>query len=78
MSKKKRRTRQAPGTSPIMEPLGDIVTIAELARRTGMTEAAIRGRIHSGDWVQGVHYFRKGRRLMMRADVCARFWVEAT
>lgn len=43
----------------------DLVTIAELARRKGMSEPAIRGRIAGGQWVQGTHYFRRGRRIMM-------------
>lgn len=42
----------------------DLMTIAELARRRGLTEAAIRGRVASGHWADGVQYFRRGRRLM--------------
>lgn len=43
----------------------DLVTISELARRKGMSEPAIRGRIAGGQWAEGTHYFRRGRRIMM-------------
>lgn len=52
------------------------VTIAELARRTGMTEGQIRGRISDGYWVEGTHYFRRGRRLMMDVEACSKFWTD--
>lgn len=54
----------------------ELWNIAKLARESGMTEAAIRGRISSGTWVESVHYFRQGRRLMMDPEECKKFWTE--
>lgn len=54
----------------------DLCTIAELARRTGMTEAAIRGRIVYGHFREGTHFFRKGRRIMMDPVACNMFWIK--
>ena len=55
---------------------GELVTPKELARRTGMSEASIRGKIATGMWRDGEHYFRRQRRLMMDVEACAKFWTE--
>ncbi len=54
----------------------ELMTIAELARRTGITEAAIRGRIADGYWIEGTHFFRRGRRVMMNYQVCMQWFRE--
>lgn len=54
--------------------VGPLVTIAEYARQTGMTDPAIRGRIRNGHWREGVHYHRQGRRIMVDVDACKGFW----
>lgn len=52
----------------------ELVTIAEYARVSGLTESAIRSRIYDGHWMQGVHFHRKGRRIMIDPSAVARWW----
>jgi hypothetical protein len=47
-----------------------LITIAEFARTSGMTEPAIRGRIAHGDWRLGIHYVKRGRRIMLDEGKC--------
>lgn len=39
-------------------PLADCVTIDKASEATGLTEAAIRRKIHEGVWVEGRQYHR--------------------
>lgn len=57
------------------EPDG-LVTIAELARKTGLTESAIRTYIARGKWVVNRHYYRRGRKVMMDPKACDQYWAE--
>lgn len=54
----------------------ELVTIYELSRLIGLSEGAIRGRISTGFWVEGKHYFREGRRIMMDRNACNQRWME--
>lgn len=53
----------------------ELITIFELSRRSGLSEQAIRGRISSGHWIEGTHYFRRGRRIMMDAEACGKWFM---
>ncbi len=43
----------------------DFMTIAELSRRTGLSEASIRSDIAKKRYVEGVHFERRGKRRIM-------------
>lgn len=51
---------------------GNLITITEMARRTGLSESAIRCRIKSGKYVLGQHFYKNGRRIMMDIEACDR------
>lgn len=55
----------------------DLVTIAEFCRRTGRTDPAVRAKLKRGYWLEGVHYVRDGRRIMLSLGACMQqMWVE--
>lgn len=47
------------------EEQDDFMTIAELARRTGLSEASIRSDIAKKRYVEGIHFVRRGKRRIM-------------
>ena len=73
-------TRNLPGAAHAKNNKGhpeavrdELMTIAELSRRSGISEAAIRGRIAGGHWTEGIHFFRRTRRVMMDYQACMRW-----
>lgn len=52
-----------------------LLTAAELAREFGMTETAVRSRVYDGHWVESVHFYRRGRRIMYDPDAVRRWWL---
>ena len=51
------------------------LSLEELARLVPFSEQALRNYIHRGELCEGVHFFRRGRRLVFKwAAVCA--WIE--
>lgn len=69
------KPKKSAGQKILVEPK-DLVTIAELARLTGMSDPAIRARISTGQWVENVHYYRRGRSIRMDPDAVKRFWYD--
>ena len=63
-------------SSKLIQEPRELITIAELARRTGMSDPAIRARISTGKWVENVHFYRKGRSLRMDPEAIKRFWYD--
>lgn len=61
----KRRPLHRPSEKP-----KDLCSISEYARRRGISEAAIRGRIAAGRYRRDEHYYKKGRRIMLDAAAC--------
>lgn len=58
------------------EEIGRLVTISELARDMGMSEGAIRNRIAKGIWIEGTHFYRRGRRIRMVLNACRIWWTQ--
>lgn len=55
----------------------DLMTIAEFCRITGRTDPAVRAKIKRGYWLEGIHFKRDGRRIMLSRKACMRqMWVE--
>lgn len=73
-ARKRRKKSADPASKPA--PGHELVTVKELAHRTGMSEPSIRGKIAAGLWREGEHYYRKRRRLMMDVLACDQYWVE--
>lgn len=69
-------SKKEPPKNNLPEPVELPMTVAELARKTGLTESAIRWYIASGQWREKEHFYRKGRRLMMVPSACVNFWME--
>lgn len=54
----------------------DLCTIWLLARETGKSEPSIRWLIQSGEWVEGQHYYRRRRRIMLVRKACLDWYRE--
>lgn len=53
-----------------------LVSIFKLACEMGISEAAIRGKISCGYWVENLHYYRRGRRVMMDPEACKKWYMD--
>ena len=61
-------------TKPAVE--ARLVTPAKFTLETGISYPAIRGKIRDGHWVEGRHYFRRGRRIMLVVSACLEWYQE--
>ncbi|PID45034.1 MAG: excisionase [Proteobacteria bacterium] len=52
------------------------ITISEFSRRSGYTEQAIRNKMNSGVWIEGIHYRRAPDRRPLIDVVEYHKWVE--
>ena len=55
---------------PAPMPPERLVTIAKYVADSGMTDPAVRGKIRDGHWIEGRHYFRRGRRIRLLPSAC--------
>jgi hypothetical protein len=65
-------------TKPAVEARSNLRrwTITKFTLETGISEAAVRGKIRDGHWVEGKHYFRRGRRIMLMVEPCLDWYQE--
>jgi hypothetical protein len=61
----------------VIEPT-ELLNTHEIAQLFKMTEAAVRSRVSGGHWVVGVHFYRKGGRLMFDPVAIRKWWMSET